>query len=141
MDIKHKKTREKVIQYWMEKAHEALESAKSEEQSGRLSFSINRAYYGCFYSASAVLMCLDKKFRKHSGVRAAVHGSLVKRGMLDVSMGRFYDLAFKSRQRADYQELVEFSSEEAREIISNSEEFVTNMEILLKKISQEGDTT
>lgn len=133
--MKKEKARAEVINYWMEKAHEALESARSEQNSDRLVFAVNRAYYACFYSASAVLMRLGKRFRKHSGVRASVHRSLVKTGMLDASMGRFYDLAFKSRQRGDYQELVVFLPEEARELIVQAEIFVANMQRLVEKLN------
>jgi len=52
---------------------------------------------------------------------------LVKTGKIDVSLGRFYDLVFQFRQRGDYQELVEFSPEEAEELISQSEVFVDAM--------------
>ena len=122
-----------VIKYWMEKAQEALQSARSEQLSGRLVFAINRAYYGCFYSVSAVLLKEGKKFIKHTGVRAAIHRSLVKTGRIDPLWGRFYDLLFKSRQRGDYQELVEFSPEEAEELISKAEDFVSIMQTLFNK--------
>ena len=131
--MKKEEARTEVIRYWMEKAHEALQSSRSEQLAGRLVFAINRAYYGCFYSASAVLLRAGERFSKHTGVRAAVHRSLVKAGKVDASWGRFYDLIFKSRQRGDYQELVEFSSEEAEELISQAEGFVDVMKKLLKK--------
>lgn len=54
--MKKEEARQEVIQYWMEKAHEALQSARAEQLAGRLIFAINIAYYGCFYSASAVLL-------------------------------------------------------------------------------------
>ena len=121
-----------VVKYWMEKAGEALTSARSEEEAGRLHFAINRAYYACFYSASAVLLKQGEKFSKHAGVRAAVHRSLVKAGKLDAERGRFYDLIFNSRQRGDYLEMVEFRPEEAKELIAQSEDFVSVMERLLE---------
>lgn len=133
--MKKEEARTEVIRYWMEKAHDALQSARAEQLAGRLVFAINRAYYGCFYSASAVLLREGAKFSKHTGVRAAVHRSLVKTGKVDASWGRFYDLVFKSRQRGDYQELVEFSSEEAEELISHAEGFVDVMKKLLKKLA------
>ena len=133
--MKKEEARTEVIRYWMEKAHEALQSACAEQLAGRLVFAINRAYYGCFYSASAVLLREGEKFSKHTGVRAAVHRSLVKAGKVDASWGRFYDLIFKSRQRGDYQELVEFSSEEAEELISQAEGFVDVMKKLLKSLA------
>ena len=129
--MKKAEARQEVIKFWKKKSHEALQSARSEQHAGRLEFAINRAYYACFYAASAVLLRKGEKFSKHSGVRAAVHRSLVKTGKIDVSLGRFYDLVFQSRQRGDYQELVEFSPEEAEELISQSEVFVDAMKGLL----------
>lgn len=133
--MKGDKERRAVIEYWMEKARESLNSARSEQMAGRFIFSINRAYYGCFYSASAVLLKRGEKFSKHSGVRAALHRSLVKTGELDKSWGRFYDLIFNSRQRGDYQELINFSSEETEELITQAEGFIGEMANLLKASS------
>jgi uncharacterized protein (UPF0332 family) len=93
---------------------------------------VNRAYYACFYSASAVLINKGEKFSKHSGVRSAIHRSLVKTGEIDSSWGSFYDLIFNSRQRGDYQELVSFSPEETEELISRAEGFVDEMTHLLQ---------
>lgn len=133
--MKEEEARQEVMGYWMEKAHEALLSARSEQHAGRLVFAVNRAYYGCFYSASAVLLREGEKFSKHTGVRAAVHRSLVKTGKIDASWGRSYDLVFNSCQRGDYQELVTFSSEEAEELIAQAEGFVDVMAGLLKGLA------
>jgi len=121
------KNSENVIQYWHEKAHESLDSAKSEKAAGRLTFAMNRAYYACFYSASAVLMCMGKQFKKHTGVKSGVRQFMIKEGFLDASWGRFYSRIFESRQRGDYIGLVEFSIEETEEAITDSEQFVKIM--------------
>jgi uncharacterized protein (UPF0332 family) len=55
----------------------------------------------------------------------------VRTGKIDPSWRRFYDLVFQSRQRGDYQELVEFSSEKAEELIQQAEGFVDEMRWLL----------
>ena len=133
--MKGDKERSAVIEYWMEKAQESLNSARSEQLAGRFIFAINRAYYGCFYSASAVLLKRGERFSKHSGVRAALHRSLVKTGELDKSWGKFYDLIFNSRQRGDYQELVNFSFEETDELITQADGFIVEMANLLKATS------
>ena len=127
------KLKSQVIEYWITKAKEALESAISEKTSGRFLFAINRAYYACFYSLSAVLLNEGQKFKKHSGVRSALHQNLIKKGKLDVSWGKFYDLVFESRQRGDYQELVEFRIEEVEEIINRSQGFIKEMGNILQK--------
>jgi uncharacterized protein (UPF0332 family) len=92
--MKGEKERREVVEYWMEKDKDSLSSARSEQAAGRLVFAVNRAYYGCFYSASAVLLNKGEKFSKHSGVRSAIHRSLVKTGEIDSSWGIFYDLIF-----------------------------------------------
>ncbi len=125
--MKEEVARQEIIKYWMEKAYESLQSARSEELAGRFVFAINRGYYACFYSASAVLLREGERFSKHTGVRAAVHRSLIRSGKIDPSWGRFYDLIFNSRQRGDYQELVAFSPEEAEELITQAEGFVEVM--------------
>jgi len=124
-----------VIQYWMEKAYEALESAKSEFMAGRLSFTINRTYYASFYAASSVLMQLGKYFKKHTGVRSSVHQLLVKEGMIDVKWGKLYDLLFENRQRGDYMELVTFTTEETIELLEKATGFVKIMNNLLLKLT------
>ncbi len=129
-----------VIGYWMEKAEEALASARSEQQADRRVFAVNRAYYACFYALSAVLMQSGQTFRKHTGVRGALHRAFIKTGMLEASWGKFYDLIFENRQRGDYQELVEFEVEELQEIISQSEQFVEVMKELLARFRQSDES-
>ena len=115
----------------MEKSHEALASARAEETSQRYVFAVNRAYYACFYAASAVLLLQGEKFVKHSGVRAALHKKLVKTGRLELQWGRFYDRIFENRQRGDYQELVVFDREQVAGIIENAAGFVARMQQLI----------
>lgn len=123
--------RRTVAEYWMEKANAALASARSEMNAGRYDFAANRVYYACFYSASAVLLEEGQRFRKHAGVRGAVHQFLVKSGRLDAQWGRIYDRVFESRQLADYLELVEFEEHRIRDLLSQSEGFVAEMKQLL----------
>jgi hypothetical protein len=123
--------RDAVIAFWRDKAAEALQSAQSEFAAGRLSFAVNRAYYACFYSVSALLLKDGRKFLKHSGVRSALHRHLVKTGAVSTEWGRFYDRIFENRQRGDYQELVSFEAEQVSEIIEQAREFVAAIGLLL----------
>jgi uncharacterized protein (UPF0332 family) len=80
--------RREVVRYWLAQAADALASARSEAAAGRFNFAVNRAYYACFYAASAVLLSEGRKFVKHSGVRAALHLHLVKTARIDLQPGR-----------------------------------------------------
>ena len=82
-----KEAAEQTIVFWISSAQEALESARSELAAGRRRFAINRAYYACFYAASAVLLQQGRTFVKHSGLRAALHEHLVRSGRLERPWG------------------------------------------------------
>ncbi len=69
---------EVVIEQLLHKATQALDSAQSEFQADRLDFAVNRAYYACFYAASAVMLQQGKQFVKHAGLRSAIHRDLSK---------------------------------------------------------------
>lgn len=105
-----------VARGWWQHAIEALSAAEHDAMLFP-SAAVNRAYYACFYAASAVLQSEGRHFVKHTGVRAAVHAELVKPGRLPQEIGETYDLLLKSRQSADYGALVRVSSEEAGEAI------------------------
>jgi uncharacterized protein (UPF0332 family) len=74
----------------------------------------------------------DLKFVKHTGVRSALHRHLIREGFVDDSWGRFYDRAFDSRQRGDYQELVSFEPEQVTDICRLSRGFLAVMRSLVK---------
>jgi uncharacterized protein (UPF0332 family) len=124
-------SRDTVIEYWLRKSSEALESAESEYSAARYSFAVNRAYYACFYALSAVLLRHGRSYVKHSGVRAALHRRLIKTGTLEARWGQFYDRVFDYRQRGDYQELVVFEADQVRDLCTNASGFVEEMRRLL----------
>ena len=94
--------KEILVAYWLEKAHESLQSARSEYESGRLSFAMNRIYYAAFYALTALFRDRDRAFKKHKGLRSALHRDLVKNGIVETHWGKFFDDVFESRQRGDY---------------------------------------
>jgi uncharacterized protein (UPF0332 family) len=116
--------KEAVIKYWLDKSDEAMESARMEIGAGRFSFAVNRIYYACFYAVSALLLKHGVQFKKHSGVRAALHKDFVKPGLLDVGSGKFYDLIYSKREQGDYGELVSFERDEVGENLEKAKKFI-----------------
>jgi uncharacterized protein (UPF0332 family) len=117
----------------MAKAQESLASASDDAAAGRLSFAVNRCYYGVFYAASAVLLIQGHRFSKHSGVRSGVHQHLVKPGKLSVEWGRFYDQLFQDRQEGDYVEFTTFERDEVLITLEKARELVGAFQDLLDK--------
>lgn len=122
--------RRQVACYWMGRADSALASAASELAARRYDFAANRAYYACFYAASAVLLAAGRRFTKHSGVRGAVHQDLVKPGLLDAKWGKAYDRIFETRQAADYVELFEPEEAQVTELLEVARGFVAEIKRL-----------
>ncbi|MCH8164610.1 MAG: HEPN domain-containing protein [Planctomycetes bacterium] len=123
----------KIVRYWMEQADEAIASARREQRAGALHFAHNRAYYACFYAASAVLLNEGQTFKRHTGVREGVHQYLVKPGRLDKRWGRVYSELFQLRGEADYVPLVAIDPSDAAASVDQAEAFVQQMRGLLSK--------
>ena len=118
-------------QHWWRMAEEALQSARVEYESDLLHGAINRAYYAVFYAATALFVKSGLTFRKHSGVRAAVHRELIKKHVLPVEMGALYDRLFEDRQLGDYMVLAEFEPNDVKEKIESAATFLNAIRELL----------
>jgi len=124
--------KEKFVKYWIEKSIESINAAEDELKAGRLSFSVNRIYYACFYIVSALLLQKGLKFKKHSGVKASLHKNLVKQGLISAEEGRFYNKLFEARQRGDYIEFVSFEKEQVEKWLRQASQFVEMIKLLIK---------
>jgi uncharacterized protein (UPF0332 family) len=121
-----------LVNHWIDKARNDLESAQVNFQSGRLSNAVRDIYFACFHVVSALFMKEGKTFNKHSQVRASFHRDLIKPGRIDVLWGPFYEWVFDHRQQADYQPMVEFESDEVKAILDRAETFIGEMKKLLE---------
>jgi uncharacterized protein (UPF0332 family) len=124
--------RAEMVKYWRGKAQEALASANAELAAGRLHYAVNRAYYACFYAASALLLLEGRKFVKHTGVRAALHQWLIKPARLGKAWGEFYDGLFQLRGRADYSAMVLLKAEGVADAVKQATAFVAEMDRLIE---------
>lgn len=115
-------------------AEEALQSARMDSDAGLLHSAINRAYYAVFYAATAVFVERGLHFRKHTGVRSALHRELVKAGLLSVEMGALYDRLFGDRQHGDYVVLAEFEPGPVREKVESAATFLNAVRPLIASL-------
>ena len=123
--------RDEAVRYWWSKAGECLASAEREALAGSLTFSVNRLYYAAFYAVSAVLLHGGQSFTKHTGVRAAFHGQMVKPRLVDAKWGKLYDHLFEDRQEGDYIALVSFDVDYVQEALSEVREFLMVLKVLI----------
>jgi uncharacterized protein (UPF0332 family) len=128
VNIDHKSA---IINHWIEKARESMETAKSEFNSGRNTTAVRNLYYACFYALTAVLLKEGHSFKKHTAVKAALHKELIKAGIVEPVWGKFYNKVFDSRHEGDYQPLRIFEAEEVKVLLDQGAGFITQMEALL----------
>jgi uncharacterized protein len=130
IDKGHKAT---LISYWMEKARESMETARSEYNSGRYTPAVRNLYYSCFYALTAVLLKEGHSFKKHTAVKASLHKDLIRAGIVEPDWGKFYNKIFDSRHEGDYQPLRTFDAEEVEVSIDQGAGFIALMETLLAR--------
>lgn len=122
-----------LIHYRLARAHETLDEADILIKSGHASAFVNRLYYSCFYSVSALLLTRRLISAKHTGVRALFNQNFVKSGAVDQKFGKFYDILFRNRQKGDYGDFVHFELDEVRGWYVEAQEFIKVIEELINK--------
>lgn len=119
--------------YRFESAKEDLEAANVLLQDGKFKASVNRSYYAIFHMLRAVTALDQFDSSKHSGVIAFFNRSYVKSGIFDKSISKMIDTAFRLREKADYQDFVIISKEQAQEQIEKAEKIKTMIMPYLKE--------
>jgi uncharacterized protein (UPF0332 family) len=120
-----------LVQAYRVKSIRALASMDRELAAGDADQVVSRAYYACFYAASAVFVREGRQFLKHTGLRSAIHLHLVKPGRIPADMGRVYEELFTGRSKADYEVETTFNIADAILIPPRARQFVQLMENLL----------
>jgi uncharacterized protein (UPF0332 family) len=132
---------------WIEKSDDALLSARREAPKSPAT-AISRAYYACFYAASAVLIMEDRpqlpppllrgdtggsngSASRHSGVRDAVFKHLVQTGRLPKELGNAYRELMEYRHQADYETTGEWTKDKAQKAIDSADRLTASLKALL----------
>lgn len=118
---------------YMEHAREMLEVARENLGNDRYSSACNRAYYGCFYAASALLFSKGLSFGKHAAVIAAFRQHFIKTGQIDARWSKIYELIMTSRHISDYELNLSIEKEQAEQMVSEAGNFVQEVEAWLRK--------
>jgi len=120
---------------YMENAQEMLEVAEELLRNNHDNSACNRAYYGVFYAASALLYSKGKSYGKHSAVLAAFRQYFIKTGEFEKRWSDDYKIIMESRHTADYELYDTLEKEDIVVIVAKAQEFVEEV----KKWLQERD--
>lgn len=114
----------------MEKSLDSLNTARREAELNPAA-SIGRAYYACFYVASAVLILQRRKFARHAGVESALNQHLVREGIVAKAIGQLYRKLLESRQQADYDALISWTPDDSHTRIREAETVIAALKKLV----------
>ena len=111
-------------QQLMLNAEETLNAAEILLKAEYLRDAINRAYYGVFYIVEALLNEKDLRYSKHGTVHGAFAQHYIKTKLFDEKYHKLLTGAFRRRMLGDYDEVVQFKSEEVQETIMEAWDFL-----------------
>ena len=117
--------------YRLERAKEDLQTAKDNLNAKHYRASVNRAYYALFHALRAVTALDQFDSGKHSGIIAYINQHYVKTGVFDKEFSKAIDKSFRLREKADYDDFVIITAEDASEQIAKSEHIISVVESYL----------
>lgn len=124
---------EALIKYRMDQANESLRDARILFQQGSYRGSVNRSYYGMFYSILALLVSKGLASSKHSGAIGIFDREFVKTGEFSKQESQWLHELFELRQRTDYREMFSISKERAKASLDQAESFHKQVKEYLDK--------
>lgn len=105
------------------RAGEALRAARALLDLGLHADSISRAYYGAFHGLRALLLSRGAEAKTHAGAIHLFNMEFVRPGLFASSHNRLLAGIQRSRELADYDAAVSFSSDDAEACLRDAEAF------------------
>lgn len=124
-------SRQAIITYRLQRAKETLDEVNHLIESGYYNTAINRLYYACFYTVSALLIQKGISAYTHAGVKQMFGLHFISTGKVKNEYGRFYSDLFKDRQSSDYEDFIQFDEETSHNHYVKAEVFIRVIEKLI----------
>ena len=97
------------ITYRLEKAKETYSDSKLLAENKSWNSCVNRLYYACFYSVSALLLKNGFDAKSHNGARTIFFREFIKTEKVHKDFGKLYSDLFDWRNKRDYSDFIDFS--------------------------------
>ena len=120
------------IRYRLAKAQETYEAASILFEAGQWNSVINRLYYACFYSASALLLYKHITAKTHAGVIGQFSEQIVRPGLMSVEDFRVYSKLLNWRSKGDYSDLFDFLREDVEPIMQPAKTLIDKVASLIE---------
>jgi len=123
-----------IVEIRLEKARDDVACVDGLVANGKYRQAISRAYYAIFAVASAAVLTLGHRRKKHSGIESAFNQFLIKPGLIEPEYGAIYIKAYRARQNADYADTTDFTETKARQALDDAKRFVERIETYLRGV-------
>jgi uncharacterized protein (UPF0332 family) len=120
------------IRYRLDKAQEVYQAARVLYDAQQWNSVVNRLYYACFYSASALLLHRHIPAKTHSGVIGKFSEEVVRTGELSTDDFRVYAKLLNWRAKGDYSDLYNFDKEAIDSIMEPTKRFIDRVSTLIQ---------
>ena len=119
------------VRYRLEKAQEVYAAAKILYDASQWNSVINRLYYACFYSASAMLLYYGISAKSHAGVIGKFSEHIVREGIFSLEEFRVYAKLQNWRTKGDYNDLFDFTEEDVSSMMLPARHFIDKVASLI----------
>ena len=120
------------IRYRLEKAQETYQAALVLYDASQWNSVINRLYYACFYSATALLLYKKLHAKSHAGVISQFSENIVRTGLVSKEEFRVYAKLLSWRSKGDYSDLFDFTQEDVDSMMRPAKEFIDKVASLIQ---------
>ena len=125
------KSIEALTHYRILRAKETIREAETLIQNSFFNAAVNRLYYACYYSESALLVKQRIPAQTHAGVKQMFGLHFIVSGRLPSNLGRFYNQLFNDRITGDYDDFITYDKEMLDEIFPKAEDFIDQLSELI----------
>lgn len=123
--------REAVVNYRIERSHQALKEAKDNIALQNWNLAVNRLYYATFYMAIAVILNNGYSAKSHNGVFNIISKNYIATGILSREDGILYRRLFSMRQTGDYDDLFDWTEDDVTPLLSKTETLINSLSDLI----------
>lgn len=120
------------IRYRLAKAQETYQAALVLYDACQWNSVINRLYYACFYSATALLLYKKLHAKSHAGVISQFSENIVRTGLVSKDEFRVYAKLLSWRSKGDYSDLFDFTKEDVDSMMQPTKEFIDKVSSLIQ---------
>ena len=122
------KDRQSLINYRLQQARENLELVEFLFISKKFVVTVNRIYYGIYYSITALALKYQFETSKHLQLIAWFNKEFISSQKIDKRFGKILRNAYQNRRKGDYDAFMDFTSEEIESMIEDMKDFISEIQ-------------